>query len=79
MPFGTINGTGSRIFCPAVQAMLASPPRITGYSSRRYYTVIEQVYLGATCRNVLGTQDSYAVFALGEERRMEEDLRNAGG
>src|SRR5258708_23236721 len=41
-PFGTINGTGSRMFCPAAKGMLASPPRTTGYSSRRCFTVFGQ-------------------------------------
>src|SRR5258707_11731932 len=43
-PFGTINGTGSRMFCPAAKGMLASPPRTTGYSSRRWFTVIVQAF-----------------------------------
>ena len=48
--------------------MSASPPRITGCSSRRYFTVIAPAYRGATCRNVLAiNQDSYAIFALGED------------
>src|ERR1700691_2610329 len=42
-----------------LQAMLASPPRITGCSSRRYFTVIAQAYLGATCRNVLAIQSRF--------------------
>ena len=65
-PFGTINVTGSRIFGPAVKALSASPPRISGCSSRRFFTVIAQAYRGATCRNVLAiNQDSCAIFRAG--------------
>jgi transposase len=42
------------MFCPAVKGMLASPPRTTGYSSRRCFTVIVQAYPGGTCRERFG-------------------------
>ena len=52
-----------QVFCPAVKAMSASPPRITGCSSRRYFTVIRWAYRGATCRNVLAINPGHTRFS----------------
>ena len=58
-----------------------SPPRITGCSSRRYFTVIAPTYRGATCRNVLAiNQDyAYAILRWAKSGAWKEDLRNTGG
>src|SRR5580704_13910527 len=58
-PSGRSMGQDQGYFCLPVKAMSASPPRITGYSLRRYFTVITQAYLGATCRNVLATRSRF--------------------
>src|SRR3984893_16238743 len=78
-PFATINGTGSRIFCRDVRSR-----RRNGQGQS---AVCRSSSLSLSRRHALagpaGTfwrpdQDSHPIFALGEERRMEEDVRGAG-
>src|SRR5450759_2912005 len=54
MPFGTINGTGSRIFCRGVRGTLAQRPKTIGCLWKRFFIVIARAFPGETCRNVFG-------------------------
>ena len=52
MHYVTTSGIGSRIFCPAVKAMLGERRRITDFSSKPLCTDIELAFLGAISRIV---------------------------
>jgi transposase len=51
MHYATINGIGSRIFCPVVKAMLVALRRITGCSWRPFFSGIERASHGAIFRS----------------------------
>ncbi len=70
MHYATINGIGSRIFCPAAKAMSEGPQRIIDCSSRPSCTTIGRGFPGVPSPSGLAIGRS-SISALADGRKAE--------